>query len=93
MQTTEAKVVNFLQIIVSLHAALFPDPVNDNVEEGQHRGQHQEDRQQAAHEEGTEEAEDGKDADKQCGDETVYIEEEPWPRDLQAAQTSYLPGV
>jgi hypothetical protein len=93
MQTTEAKVVSFLQIIVSLHAALFPDPVNDNEEEGQHRGLNQADRQQEAHEEGTEEAEDGKDVDKQWGDETVYIEEEPWPGDLQAAQTSHLPGV
>lgn len=93
MQATGAKVASFLQIIASMHAALFSDPVDVNEEEGQHEGPSQADMKQEAREEGTEGAEDGKEADKQWGDEIVYIEEEPWPGDLQATQTSYLPGV
>jgi hypothetical protein len=36
MQTTEAKVASFLQIIVSMHAALFSDSAEVNEEEDQH---------------------------------------------------------
>jgi len=77
MQTTDAKVASFLQIIASMHAALFLDPVDINEEESQHRGPSRVDMNQEAREEGTDEAADGKEADKRWGDEPAYIEEEP----------------
>jgi hypothetical protein len=95
IQATDVKVASFLQILSSMHAALFPDPVEADKDEGQHNKPSPVDisRQKEAREDDTEGAERSKEAGKQWSDETTYIEEEPWPGDLQATRTSYLPGV
>ena len=78
-----------------MHEALFLDPVEADKDGGHHNKLSPEDisMQREAREDYTEGAECSKVDDEQGSDETVYIEEEPWPRDLQATQTSYLPGV
>jgi hypothetical protein len=95
MQATEVKVASFLQIISSMHAALFPDPVEAVKNEGRHHVPSPVDisKQKDACEGDTEGAERSKEAGKQWSDETTYIEEEPWPGDLSATRPSYLPGV
>jgi hypothetical protein len=103
MEATEAKVANFLQILSSMHAALFPDPVEaspkGDPEVDKDEGQHNVtsppvmSRKKERHEDDAEEAERNQEDDKQWGDGTTYIEEEPWPGDLPATWTSYQPGV
>jgi hypothetical protein len=95
MQATEVKVASFLQIISSMHAALFPDPVNAMKNEGQHHGPTPAgtSKQKDACEGDAEGPKRSTEEGKQWCEGPTYIEEEPWPGDLSATQPSYLPGV
>jgi hypothetical protein len=93
MQSTEAKVTSFLHIIASMHAILNQDSAAVNEEEEQNRGPDQEDSKQFVSQDGIGEAADDQEADMRWDAEPVYIEEEPWPGDLQPMQIHHLPGV
>jgi hypothetical protein len=103
VEATEAKVANFLQILASMHDALFPDP-EEATPEGDPEFDGDEDqhpvtsppvmsREKERHEDDAKEAERNQEDDEQWGDGTAYIEEEPWPGDLPATWPSYQPGV
>jgi hypothetical protein len=84
LQTTEAKVTSFLQIITSMHSALFPDPAEDGKEEGQQRRPTpaSTSQQTKVNEGDAEDKERGGDTDIQWYTGPTLIEEEPWPGDL-----------
>ena len=103
MEATEVKVAEFLQILVSMHDALIPDP-----EEASPEGDPELDgnndqhlvtsppvmsREKERHEDDAKEAECNQEEYENWSSGTVYIEEGPWPGDLPATWPSYQPGV
>jgi hypothetical protein len=103
IQATEVKVASFLQILSSMHEALFSDPVDTSPKENPEADKEEaQDKTQTPAELGRE-REERKDDIKEpaCKDEAgeqwdygaTYIEEEPWPGDLSATWPSYLPNV
>jgi hypothetical protein len=86
-----------------MHEALFSDPVETSPMEDPEaaKGEDQNKVQSPAEigrkkeerEDDIEGAACNEEDGKQWVDEATYIEEEPWPGDLQATWSGYLPGV
>jgi hypothetical protein len=103
IQATEAKVASFLQIISSMHEALFAEPVDTSPlkhpeaaqEETQDEMQKPMDssREQEKRKEEDKEPACKEGASEQWDYGVTYIEEEPWPGDLSATWPTYQPGV
>jgi hypothetical protein len=103
VEATEVKVAEFLQILASMHDALFPDP-EEASPEGDPELDGNDDQQPVTsppvmsremerHEDDAKEAERNQEDDENWSGGTAYIEEEPWPGDLPATWPSYQPGV
>jgi hypothetical protein len=103
LQATDVKVASFLKILSSLHEALLSDPVETSPMEDPEAAKGGDQRKvQSPAETGRkkEEREDdikgaecNEEVGKQWDDGPTYIEEEPWPGDLHATWSGYLPGV
>ena len=95
--------VSFLQILSSMHVALFLDPdeaspieeLKANKDEGQNNVPSPVDisRKKEAREDDTEGAVRNEEDGKWWVDEATYIEEEPWLGDLHSMWSGYQPGV
>jgi hypothetical protein len=103
LQATDEKVAIFLQTLSSMHEALSSDPAETTLMEeptvatgeGQDKAQRptemeQEKDEQESNADGT--ACDVKDG-RQWADHTMYVEEEPWTKDLHVTWPGYLPSV
>jgi hypothetical protein len=93
VEATEIKVANFLQILASMHDALFTDSEEESAEgdpevEGDD-DQHPvtsppgKSREEEMHEDNAKVAERNQKNDEHWSDGTTYIEEEPCPATLQ----------
>jgi TATA-binding protein-associated factor Taf7 len=102
-QATKEKVASFLQIISSMHEALFSDLVDTSPKENSEADKEEtQDKMQNPTESGREREERKDDikepawkeeAGEQWDYGVTYIEEEPWPGDLPATWPTYQPGV
>jgi len=103
VEVTEIKVANFLQILASLHDALFPNSEEES-EDGDLEVKGDGDqhpvtstpgkrKEEEMHEDNVTVAERNQEHDELGYDETVYIEEEPGPDDPPATWPTYKPGV
>lgn len=103
VEAMEIKVANFLQILASMHDALFPDSEEESAEgdpevdgnDDQHpvTSPPGKSRDEEKHEDNAKEAERNQENDEHWSDGTAYIEEGPWSGDPPATWPSYQPGV